>query len=97
MTLAFAPGLMGSALSTSHAPIPLWGNLISGLHYGSPSLRPVDLLALLSELTRSFNPAVEDFYFRASDGLVTRSAAGYDYRGNWASSPGGIFTHWNIN
>jgi hypothetical protein len=51
------------------------------------------LLPLLSELTRSLNLANEDFYFRASDGLVTRSAAGYNYRGNWASSPGGTFTH----
>jgi hypothetical protein len=65
---------------------------ISGLHYRSLALRPVDLLALLSELTGRLNPAAEDFYFRASDGLVTRSAAGYDYRGNWASSPGRTFT-----
>src|SRR6184192_4566240 len=70
---------------------------ISGLHYGSPSLRPADLLALLSELTRPLGPANEDFYFRASNGLVTRSAAGYHYRGNWASYPGGTFTHWTIN
>jgi hypothetical protein len=65
---------------------------ISGLPYRSLALRPVDLLALLSELTGRLNPAAEDFYFRASDGLVTRSAAGYDYRGNWASSPGRTFT-----
>ena len=39
-----------------------------------------------------FPPADEDFYVRASDGLVTRSAAGYNYRGNWASSPGRTFT-----
>jgi hypothetical protein len=43
------------------------------------------------------HPADEDFYVRAFDGLVTRSAAGYDYRGNWASSPGRIFTDWNTN
>ena len=30
---------------------------------------------------RSFPPADEDFYFRAFGELVTRSAAGYDYRG----------------
>jgi len=60
---------------------------ISGLPYRSLALRPVDLLALLSELTGS-SPADKDLYFRASDGLVTRSAAGYNYRGNWASSPG---------
>jgi hypothetical protein len=29
--------------------------------------------------------------------LVTRSAAGYDYRGNWASSPGRTFTCENAN
>jgi len=39
-----------------------------------------------------FHPANEDFYSRASDGLVTRSAAGYNYGGNWASSTGGTFT-----
>jgi len=35
------------------APIPMWGNRISGLDYGALSLRPVDLLVLLSELTRA--------------------------------------------
>ena len=97
MTLAFAPGLMGSALSTSHAPILLWGNQISGLYYGSHSLRPADLLASLVGADQRFPPANRDFYFRASGGLVTRSAAGYDYGGNWASSTGGIFTHWNVD
>jgi hypothetical protein len=36
-----------------------------------------------------FHPAHGDFYIRASSGLVTRTAAGYDYSGNWASSTGG--------
>jgi hypothetical protein len=36
-----------------------------------------------------FHPAYGDFYIRASSGLVTRTAAGYDYSGNWASSTGG--------
>ena len=52
-------------------------------------------LSICSPSCRSrlgFHPAYEDFYFRASDGLVTRSAAGYNYRGNWASSPGRTFT-----
>jgi hypothetical protein len=40
----------------------------------------------------SFRPAHEDFYFRAFDGLVTRTAAGYDYGGNWISSTGGTLT-----
>jgi hypothetical protein len=48
------------------------------------------LLALLSKLTRF--SANEDFYFRASGGSVTRSAAGYNDGGNWASSTGGTFT-----
>jgi hypothetical protein len=43
------------------------------------------------------SPADEDFYFRASDGLVTRSAAGYSYRGNWASYPDGTFTRKHSN
>src|SRR5713226_3823103 len=35
---------------------------------------------------RVLRPADGDFYIRASGGLVTRSAAGYHYSGNWASS-----------
>jgi hypothetical protein len=54
-------------------------------------LRPADLLALLSERT-GLRPAYEDFYFRAFDGLVTRTAAGYNYGGNWTSFTGGTFT-----
>jgi hypothetical protein len=38
------------------------------------------------------NNALLSAHFRASDGLVTRSAAGYNYRGNWASSPDRTFT-----
>jgi len=37
-------------------------------------------------------PANEDFYSRAFDGLVTRTAAGYNYGGNWTISTGGTFT-----
>jgi hypothetical protein len=37
-------------------------------------------------------PALEDFYIRASDGLVTRSVAGYIYSANWAICTGGTFT-----
>ena len=40
-------------------------------------------------------PADRDFYFRASDGLVSFPVAGYDYGGNWASSTGGISARWN--
>jgi hypothetical protein len=39
-----------------------------------------------------FRPAYEDFYSRASDGLVARSVAGYDYGVNWIISTGGSFT-----
>jgi hypothetical protein len=39
--------------------------------------------------------AHEDFYSRASDGLVTRTVAGYSYRDNWASFPGGSFIRKN--
>jgi hypothetical protein len=49
------------------------------------------LLALLSELT-GLSPSHKDFYCRASGGLVTRSAAGYNYGGNWTTSTGGAFT-----
>ena len=37
-------------------------------------------------------PAYGDFYIRAFDGLVARTAAGYHYSGNWARSTGGIYT-----
>jgi hypothetical protein len=56
---------------------------ISGLT-GSPLLRPAELLASLTG----------DFYFRASNGLVTLPAAGYDYGGNWTISTGGTHTRW---
>jgi hypothetical protein len=91
MTLAFDQ--RGNGLGTSIFPTLRfsWGDPFSRLHYGSLSLRPADLLALLSELT-GLSPANEGFYFRASDGLITRSAAEYNYGGNWASSTGGTFT-----
>jgi hypothetical protein len=40
------------------------------------SLQPADSLASLSELTRGFPLANGDFYFRASSGLIARTAAG---------------------
>ena len=52
MTLAFDHERESRHFQHPHPPI-LVGNHISRLHYGSLSLRPVDLLALLSELTRS--------------------------------------------
>jgi len=38
------------------------------------------------------HPAIEGVYFRASDGLVTRTVAGYDYSANWAICTGGTLT-----
>jgi hypothetical protein len=64
-----------------HPPIPM-GTSISGLLYRSLSLQPADSLASLSELTKGFPPANGDFYFRASSGLIARTAAGYNYGGN---------------
>src|SRR5271157_3518459 len=51
-TLAFDPSGGSRHFRYPHTPI-LVRETISGLHYRSLSLRPVDLLALLSELTRS--------------------------------------------
>ena len=49
----------------------------------------------LSEPTRASLPADRGFYVRAFDGLVTRSAAGYRYGGNWAISTDGTCTRKN--
>jgi hypothetical protein len=56
MTLAFDQ--RGNGLGTSNFPTLRfsWGDPFSRLHYGSLSLRPADLLALLSELT-GFSPS----------------------------------------
>src|ERR1700719_4769853 len=43
------------------------------------------------------HPAHEDVYFRASDGLVTHSIAGYHYSANWEPCAGGTSTRWIIN
>jgi hypothetical protein len=66
--------------------------VITELYYRSLALQPVDLFASLSELT-GISPATRDFYYRASNGLITRTAAGYGYDGNWASSIGWTFTN----
>jgi hypothetical protein len=55
MTLAFDLWERSRHFPLPHPPI-LVGSPISGLDYGSLSLRPVDLLAPLSELTR-FSPS----------------------------------------
>jgi hypothetical protein len=58
------------------------GDVDFGANHRSLSLRPVNLLASLSELTGGFPPADGDFYFRAFSGLIARTAAGYNYGGN---------------
>jgi len=82
---------MVSALPTATTLRFSQGSPISGFDHGSLSLRPVDLLARCRSWP-GFHPANGGFYFRAFDGLVTRSAAGYRYSGNWSSSTDGIFT-----
>jgi len=72
----------------SHNPLPVGGE-ISELDHGLLALRPVELFAPLADLTQHRCSANGDFYFRASDELVSRFIAGYRYRGNWASSTGG--------
>ena len=49
-------------------------------------------LPSLSEQTRLASSHRESVYFRASDGLVTRPAAGYHYSANWETCTGGTFT-----
>ncbi len=56
------------------------GIALSRLH-GSRSLRPVTLLASLTDLTGNV-PANGDFYARASSESVTLLTAGYDYGGH---------------
>jgi len=90
MALALDRKLRPRRFLYPHPPIPV-GSKISGLNHSSLSLRPVALLALLSQLT-GLSPSHKDFYCRASGGLVTRSAAGYDYGGNWTISTGRAFT-----
>jgi hypothetical protein len=55
------------------------------LGYGAPHLSARGTSTLL-------NNALLSAHFWASDGLVTLTAARYDYNGNWASSAGGTFT-----
>jgi hypothetical protein len=49
-------------------------------------------LPSLSEQTRFASSHREGVYFRASDGLVTRPAAGYHYSANWVICTGGTCT-----
>jgi hypothetical protein len=67
------------------------GARISGLPDLLP-LRPARLFASLGGSDR-VSPANRDFYFQASDELVTLLIAGYHYDSNWTISAGGTFTH----
>jgi len=95
-TLAFDPSGGSRHFQHPHTPI-LVGEPISGRHCRSLLFRPCRLARPPVGADRDFHSADEDFYFRASDGLVTRSAAGYNCRSNWASFPGRSSTCWNTN
>ena len=69
------------------------GTRISGLPDSLP-LRPARLFASLGGSDRVAS-ANRDFYFQASDELVTLPIAGYDYGSNWTISADGTFTHKN--
>ena len=58
--------------------------------YGLP-----DCLPPLDGSDWDTSPAAGDFYFQASDGLVTLPAAGYNYDIDWTSYVGGTCTRWN--
>jgi hypothetical protein len=92
MTLAFDVYGKSRHFQRPRPPI-LVGKPISGLNCSSLSLQPVDLVDSLVGADQGFSPANRGFYFRAFDGLITRTVAGYGYSGNWASSTGGIYTH----
>ena len=58
---------------------------------GNPSREALLKMFKIAEALRAgLHQAGWGFYVRAFDGLVTRTAAGYNYRGNWASSSGGF-------
>jgi hypothetical protein len=66
---------------------------ISGLT-GSHSLRPVWLLAPLTDLT-GISPSHRSFYTQAFHDSVALLIAGYNYDSLGTSSVDGTFTHWN--
>ncbi len=79
--LAFA-----EASTARHSQVPPSsasdGTLIFAASPVRYSLRPVELLASLADLTGCFPQPTEAFYSPAFDGSVTLPAAGYDYGGN---------------
>jgi len=89
MTLAF--DLSGGS---RHFQSPILRFSWEGSFRGWPTVHFRYNLSTCSPPCRSrpgFHPADGDFYFRAFDGLVARSAAGYHYRDNWAIFSGGSF------
>ncbi len=89
-TLAFNLGVKFRHSLPPHTPI-LVSCAFSRLDYGSLTLRPVVLLALLSELTRLASSHRGRLH-PASDGLVTRPVAGYHYSANWVTCTARTFT-----
>jgi hypothetical protein len=72
-----------------HHPLPV------GIHFVATLVRlRYDLSSCLSSwrIRLGSRQAYEDFYFRASDGLVARPVTGYHYSGNWIISTGGTCT-----
>jgi hypothetical protein len=69
-----------------------FGGVPSGTALLSSTIGSTTAFSQWYGLQRGGAHRADDFYFRAFDGLVTRSAAGYHYGGNWASSTGGTFT-----
>ena len=83
-------------MKVSALPISLTLRFLWGVRFrGFTTVRFRYDLPICSSSCRSglgFRPAHEDFYSQASGGLVTRTAAGYNYGGNWTISTGGSFT-----
>jgi hypothetical protein len=55
------------------------------------------LLASLAGSDWDTTPITGGFYFQASGGSVTLTAAGYNYDIDWTSYVGGTCTRWNDN
>ena len=79
--------LSGSALPTIPQSVSRGARFRGFL--GSPSLRPARLLAPLYGSDRA-GPATGGFYFRACDGSVTLTVAGYHYDSHWTPLSAGL-------
>ena len=91
--MAFAWGLKLSATSTLPQSVSRgasdFGASLVRFRYDLPGCSPP------FDGSDQVSPATGDFYFQASDELVTRLIAEYDYGGNWTISAGGTLTHKN--